>query len=139
MGFCIPFQLPADKPRRKIAAKQDLMSEHQIHVAVVEQINKRGVKGMVFWHTANEGKHKPQYRSKLKTLGVRNGVADLVFLHRGHFYSLELKAAKGRPTYDQMQFRSDIEAAGGSTCICQGLNAAIRVLEVWGLLEGKTQ
>lgn len=136
MDFCAPapFALPPIKPRKNPLA--DSMTEHQIHVAVVQQIEARGVRGLVYWHTANEGKHHVAYRTKLKSLGARNGVSDLVFLHRGHFYALELKKAKGRPTMDQMQFASDVNAAGGSSCICQGLNAAIRVLETWGIITG---
>src|SRR5262249_55327229 len=81
----------------------------------------------------------PQKRtcSACTYMGVRAGVSDFVLLHRGHAYALELKAPKGRPTIEQMEFVSDFNSAGGHACIAEGLDRALRVLETWGLLRGQ--
>jgi len=73
----------------------------------------------------------------MKSLGVR--AADLILLHAGRMFALELKAEDGRPTAAQMQFISDFNAAvapNGDACIAHGLDRALRILETWGLLRG---
>lgn len=72
----------------------------------------------------------------MKGLGVRAGVSDLILLHRGKFFALELKAAGGRPTLEQIRFLGDVERAEGFTAMPAGLDAAIATLESWGLLRG---
>lgn len=118
--------------------------EEVIHRAVVAHLRQRGVPGLVWWHTPNGaflgGKRSAKgiaiQGSIMKGLGVRKGVSDLVLLHKGNAYALELKSAAGRPTVEQMQFASDFNAAGGSACICHDLDRALRCLETWGLLRG---
>jgi hypothetical protein len=120
---------------------QQPVTEQQLHRAVVVHLRQRGAPGLVFWHTPNgikgrSRKHHVQ-GAIAKGLGVRAGVSDLVLLHRGHAYALELKAPKGRPTVEQMEFVSDFNSAGGHACIAEGLDRALRVLETWGLLRGQ--
>lgn len=109
--------------------------EDIIHRAVVKELEARKAPGVLFWHTPNQGKRRRWAASALKGLGMKLGVSDLCFLHRGKFYALELKADDGRPTVEQMQFISDVNAAGGYGCIAEGLDQAICVLETWGLLR----
>lgn len=112
-----------------------VLSEDQIHRGVVAQLRARGAPGLIWWHTPNDGKRSMGSARRLKAMGMRAGVHDFCFVHRGSFYALELKTEKGRPTVHQMQFASDINTAGGHSCICHGLDRAIRVLECWGLLR----
>jgi hypothetical protein len=92
---------------------------------------------LVWWHTPNGGKRPPVEAAIMKGLGVRAGVADLILVHRGRPFALELKADDGRPTVEQMTFVSDFNAAGGCACIEHGLDRALRTLETWGLLRGR--
>ena len=106
---------------------------------VCQHLRIRGVHGLLFWHTPNGGKRRPIEAAIMKSLGVRAGVADLILLHAGRIFALELKAESGRPTAEQMQFISDFNAAvapNGGACIAHGLDRALRVLETWGLLRG---
>lgn len=49
------------------------------------------------WHTPNEGIRKPQYRRKLRRMGVLPGVVDTIILEpRGHFGGLALEGKVGR-------------------------------------------
>ena len=111
--------------------------EDAIHRTVVEHLRTRGVPNMVFFHVPNGGKRSKVEAAILKGFGVRAGVSDLIIIHRGRVYALELKAPNGRPTKEQMQFMSDLNLAGGFGCIAEGLDQAICVLECWGLLRGK--
>ena len=111
--------------------------EDQIQRAVIQHLRERGAPGIVFWHTPNGGHRRKTEAAILKGLGVRAGVSDIIIIHKSRVFALELKAPEGRPTESQMQFISDLNAAGGFGCIVEGLDKAIKVLETWGLLRGQ--
>jgi hypothetical protein len=110
--------------------------EAQIQRAVVAHLKARGAPGLVWTHVPLGGYRKPVEASILKGLGTRAGVSDLLLWHRGRAFALELKAEGGKPSEAQMQFISDLNAAGGFACIASGIDEAIRTLECWGLLRG---
>jgi hypothetical protein len=97
----------------------------------------RGARGVFAFHPANGGYRRPVEAARLKGLGVRAGVPDIIALHRGQVYAIELKTEHGRATAEQLQAIEDIRAAGGHAQICQGLDRALAVLERWGLLRGR--
>lgn len=113
---------------------------------MVEHIKARGVLGLVYFHVPNSSKMGgkrtasgvPLEAIRLKRLGFRKGVSDLVLLYCGRFFVLELKAQGGRPSDAQRQFLSDAAAQGAETSVAVGLDAALHQLETWGLLRGRT-
>lgn len=117
--------------------------EQQIHKAVAAHLRQRGAPGVLWWHTAN-GAHYGKRNRKgaaiqgaiMKGLGVRAGVSDIVALHNGKFFALELKAPGGRPTEPQLAFISDVQRNGGFTCVADSLDGALKTLETWGLVRG---
>jgi hypothetical protein len=114
-------------------------AEDYVQRAVCQHLRIRGARGLLFWHTPNGGKRRPVEAAIMKSLGLRAGVADLILLHSGRMFALELKAEDGRPTAAQMQFISDFNAAvapNGGACIAHGLDRALCVLKTWGLLRG---
>lgn len=68
-------------------------------------------------------------------MGMLAGVSDLILLHDGQAYALELKTEKGRATEVQDEFLVRFTAAGGIGYVARGLDAAIRSLEAWGILK----
>lgn len=114
--------------------------EQEIHKAVVSHLKMRGVPGLVFFHVPNgvrgRGRKAAIQGAIAKGMGVRAGVSDLILLHKGHAYALELKAEGGRATEAQMEFVDDFYRAGGNPCIADGLDKALKTLETWGLLRG---
>jgi hypothetical protein len=118
--------------------------EDQIQKAVFQHIRLRGMPGLVAWHTPNGarlgGKRSrkgiPIQGSIFVSLGVRAGVSDVIAVHQGKVYALELKAPAGKPTEEQLEFIADMERAGAFTCVAVGLDQAIATLETWGLLRG---
>jgi hypothetical protein len=115
-------------------------TEQQIHVAVVEHLRMRGKRGLLFWHTP-QGAH---YSSRaqggiMKGLGGLAGVSDLLLMHAGRFFALELKAPKGKPTGAQLAFLKAFWENGGHAEYADSLDGAIKTLENWGLLKGKVQ
>lgn len=117
-----------------------LRPEQLIHQAIAQHLRQRGAPGVVWWHANNNiagtGRRAYIQGAIAKSLGVRAGVSDIVALHKGRFYSLELKAPGGRPSIAQLTFIADVERAGGYTCIAEGIDEAIKALETWGLLRG---
>lgn len=113
--------------------------EQAIHQAVVSHLKRRAVPGLVWFHCPNGGKRVAREAAIMKGLGIRAGVSDLILLHRGQGYALELKADKGRATPAQTQFISEWNAAGGIGCIAEGLDRAVEFLEAYGLLTGGMQ
>lgn len=114
-----------------------------VHKPLVSHLKLRGVKGLVWWHTPS-GVYLGRDRKAaliqgglMKSLGARAGVSDLILVHGGKIYCLELKAQRGRPKLEQIQFCADMERQGAFTAMPAGLDAALATLESWGLLIGR--
>jgi hypothetical protein len=112
------------------------VNEAQIQRAVFQHIRVRGVPGLFAFHPANGGYRRKTEAKILQGSGVRPGVPDVVAIHQGRVYAMELKAPGGRATAVQLEAIAAMEAAGAFTCIAEGLDRALAVLEQWGLLRG---
>ena len=130
---CGAERIRGDRHHHAVGQRQ---SEQQIHRAVVQHLRQRGAPGLVFFHPPNGGYRRPVEAAILKGLGVRAGVSDLLLWHDGKCFALELKSAGGRATEAQLAFLADMEKAGAYTALAEGLDRALRTLEVWGLLRG---
>lgn len=111
--------------------------EQAVQRAVILHLETRGVPGLVFLHVPNGGYRRPAEARIFSGLGVRAGASDLLLWHDGKSYALELKADGGRATEAQLRFLSDMAEAGAFTCVAEGLDRALKVLEAWGLLRGR--
>lgn len=113
------------------------MTELEIHKAVVKQLRSLGTPGAVWWHTPNDAKRGYKNASRLKSMGMRAGVSDILAVHNGEIFALELKADKGRPTESQLQFLDDLRSAGGHGVVAEGLDEALACLRAWNVLRGQ--
>ena len=73
----------------------------------------------------------------LQGLGVTSGVPDVIAIHQGRCYALELKREGGRPSESQLACLAAMERAGAFTAVAEGLDRALACLEAWGLLRGR--
>jgi hypothetical protein len=89
------------------------------------------------FHVPNGGYRKPVEAAILKGLGVVAGVPDVIVIHAGRCYALEIKAPGGRATPKQLAAIAAMEAAGAYTCIAENLDRALEVLERWQILRGR--
>jgi hypothetical protein len=124
-----------------VASRRNI-SEYDVQAAVVAQVRARGVPGLVFWHTPNGmfAGNGARTVARMKKIGMRPGVADLIFLHLRQTFLLELKAtARSRVEPEQAAFLSAAAFTGAHVSIATGLDAAIQQLERWGLLRGQMQ
>jgi hypothetical protein len=112
-------------------------TEQQIQRAVFQHLRARGAPGVFAFHPANGGYRKPVEAAILKGLGVVAGVPDVIVIHNGRCFALELKAEGGRATDKQLACIAALREAGAFTCIAEGLDRALACLEAWGLLRGR--
>ena len=88
--------------------------------------------GCFYFHCPNGGYRYPAEAAILKGLGVRSGVPDVLVLHQGRLYGLELKVSGGHATPAQTQALAELEAAGAVTAVAWDLDQALLMLEGWG-------
>ena len=113
--------------------------EDQIQRAVFEHLRLRSAPGIFAFHPANSGWRSRIEAAILKGLSVHAGVPDVIAIHRGQVYAIELKTESGRATSAQLQAIEELRAAGAHVEICHGLDRALAQLEAWELLRGRTQ
>lgn len=126
----------------KVAAgkrKKSERPEQAIQATVVRHLDQRGIKGLVYFHVPNGGKRYGAEGGIFKGQGVKAGVPDIILIHGGNIYALELKAKGRKPTVLQHLFHDRLRAAGAVVAVADGLDAAVRQLEAWRLLRGTVQ
>jgi hypothetical protein len=87
-------------------------SEFQIQRAVCIHLEKHAPADMEWWHTPNGEKRDAFTAKRLKDIGVKAGIPDLVFLRGGRLFGLELKAPGHKPSDAQNDRRARLLAAG---------------------------
>jgi hypothetical protein len=95
------------------------------------------MRGVFAFHPANGGWRSPIEAAVFKGLGVVPGTPDVIAVHNGRCYGLELKAPGGCISKAQRAAIAALEAAGATCGIAEGLDQAIALLEGWGLLRGR--
>lgn len=110
-------------------------TEETVHRAIVAHLLHRSCPGVVWWHTPNGEARNAAIGGKLRGLGTRRGMPDLLFLRSGRLYALELKREGGKVSDAQRTMLMDMEAAGAVVAVSYGLDDALNRLEVWGVLR----
>jgi hypothetical protein len=73
----------------------------------------------------------------MKGLGTVAGVPDLIILHEGKTFGLELKADGKNATARQLETHVAMRTAGAEVAVAVELDGALKQLEVWNLLKGR--
>jgi hypothetical protein len=113
--------------------------EAAIQRAVFQHLRARAAPGVFAFHPANGGYRKPVEAAIMKGLGVVAGVPDVIAIHNGRVFAMEIKAEGGRATDKQLACIAALREAGAFTCVAEGLGRALACLESWGLLVGRSQ
>lgn len=92
---------------------------------------------VLWFHVPNGGARNKVTGAILKAMGVRPGVADLLFVMppTATLYALELKAPKKKPRESQLQFKDAVLAAGGKYEYADSFDAAIAILRGWKVIK----
>jgi len=116
--------------------KRRARPEAAIQRAVFQHIAARGAPNLFAFAVPNGGYRRRIEAAILKGMGLRPGVPDVILVHQGRTYGLELKAEGGRTSEAKQAAVAAMEAAGAFCAVAEGLDRALRVLEQWGLLRG---
>jgi hypothetical protein len=111
--------------------------EAAIQRCVFQHLRARGASGVFAFHPANGGYRKPIEAAILKGMGLVAGVPDVVAIHQGRVYGLELKAEGGKPTPKQVETIAAMQMAGAVTGVAVGIDEALAWLEGHELLRGR--
>lgn len=125
---------PVRKPRSR-APRLPQATETEIHEAVAEHMRLRGRRGVPWWHTPNGEHRDPAIGAKLKRMGTRAGVPDVLLVIDGRLHGLELKRERGGViSAEQRAMHAELQEAGAIIETARGLDEALEVLEQWGAL-----
>ena len=113
-------------------------TENAVHVPVLVWIREH-VSPLV-WHCPNGGSRGALEGQRFKTLGVKPGVPDLMFIalhgpHPGMTYYVEVKAPDGRLDPEQKRFEREATAAGAPWCCVFSKEEAIERCRAWGVVK----
>jgi hypothetical protein len=118
-----------------LKTKGPRVSETSVQRTLVQYLGWCCSPNIAWWHTPNGGKRDRISAAILKAMGTKAGVPDLMFIVRGRLHGLELKAEGGSLSSSQKAMRDEIEQAGGVWEAAKGLEAALRILAQWGVID----
>jgi hypothetical protein len=109
-------------------APKATMSEDNLQINICKLLNAYARPDVCWWCCPNGAVLPWKVAKEMKEMGVRPGAADLMFVIDGVFHGLELKTEIGVVSGEQLQYREDLERAGGFFHAAFGLDEAIGVL-----------
>jgi hypothetical protein len=110
----------------------------KIHVAVLQWIETVAPELIVF-HPASGEFRDAITAGKLKRMGVRRGIPDLVILPPdGRAAFLEIKSPTGRLSPEQQDFGAWCAAHGYRWGVARGIDDARRVFDDWNIATRET-
>ena len=96
-----------------------LGKEDKFQRAVIKYLDYQH-KEVIYTHPNNEGRRTAYERFKLKVLGVKAGVPDLLIFNPNDKYNglaIELKIKYNQPTKSQIKWLTDLEKCGWFTAV----------------------
>jgi len=114
-------------------------SEMALHCAVADTLRLDIAPQWIWLHCPNGELRDDNVGRKLKRMGVRPGVSDILLIGppHGFVFALELKAKGEKPSQSQLMFIAEVKEAGGHATWVDNYKDAIRVLDEWGALRRK--
>jgi hypothetical protein len=115
--------------------------ESAIQTSLVEYLHLMAQsRGFLFFAVPNEGMGKAQSGAgmgrmmRLRRMGLRSGVADLVIVKDGRAYFLEMKRRLGKQSANQLEFEADAIRAGAEYAVAHSFDEALKILKNWEVL-----
>lgn len=119
----------------------DSLSESDIQIQVVEYSSLLAAKcGFIFFSVGNEAMGGARTGAgigrmvRLKRIGLRSGVADLVFVKDGRAYFLEMKRHGGKQSENQRAFEADCATVKAPYAVAHSFEEAVKILENWSII-----
>lgn len=108
------------------------MREAQIHKAVADYLNS-SLALPAFWTTFPAGGGGIVRGKHLKALGLKAGFPDILIIHAGKPYGIELKAAKQYASPEQRALHAILADAGCPTMVCRSVVEVEMTLRHWAI------
>lgn len=113
------------------------MREIQIHKAVAEYLSL-ALQPPTFWTTIGHGPRGGglggMMRGKqIKAMGAKAGFPDLIIIHEGKLFGIELKAPKKYPSPEQRAVHKELRNAGCEVFIARSVMEVALALETWAI------
>lgn len=109
--------------------------EQEIQINFMAYVAQAGVDGLFAFHVPNGVKSNPFVGSILKKMGLVAGVPDLILIHKGHVFALEIKKPKGKLSPAQIMTMAELRDAGANVAVAYGLDQCIEQLDAWRLTK----
>lgn len=114
------------------------MSELGLQKFTANLLALQAAPNVIWFHPPNGEYRSGRTGARLKAMGVRPGVADIVIvLPNGRAAFLELKTEKGTLSKEQRAFREQCEANGAPYAVARSPEEVKAVLTVWGALKSR--
>jgi hypothetical protein len=139
----LPGQLDMFRKDRKGKPKPVKLDpyEYQIQIDLIQLLHLQARREIEYWHTPNGELRDKRHAAKLKAMGTRPGVADLMFLFHDTaevpVLFLELKARNGKLSDNQEHFRNRVRALGYAYEWTDSFDDAVRILRKYHVLRVK--
>lgn len=137
------------EPTEPRGRRRHRLDEDALQRAVVQWLTLAKPRCLWF-HVPNGGARDAITGARLKAMGVRAGVPDLVFIWKGGAGFIELKRPEdrcllaelsrpeGRLSASQRAFRDECAGLGVPYVVAMSLDEVVRALKEWGLVATKT-
>ena len=128
-------QLDLLKGKRQRGVRPPAAPEYRTQCALVRLLRYSADPDW-FWTAFPAGELRSKATAgRLKAMGVKPGVSDLVFISPdGRFLGLELKRRGGRLSETQEAFQAWCDRHGVAYAVADSYDAAVAVLVRWGVL-----
>jgi hypothetical protein len=113
--------------------------EARLQRAVCEHLRLTALPGVLYLKITNEGKRSAALGAEFKRQGLKPGAADLLIVIDGRAYFLELKAAREKPSLDQLLFADEAIKAGADYQWADNIDDALNFLRCWGAIPGQAR
>lgn len=113
-------------------------TEQQLHRSVLDHLKWCGTPNIFAFHCPNGGARTAIEGAIFKSLGVVAGVPDIIIVHGGRCFALELKSESGRIAPSQIETHERMRAAGAVIGVARGIDEALAWLAQHGLLRTKS-
>lgn len=111
------------------------MKEFDLQRQVVSLLHRAAEPNVIFFHAANGEKRDKVTGAKLRMMGVKAGVSDLVIVVQGRVTFLELKIPGGYQSAEQVAFEALCERNGSPYQVAASLEEAADILMAIGALK----
>lgn len=107
--------------------------EQALQMAVAQLLHVALPESAFFTHVPNGGARTKAEGGILKAMGVKAGVPDLLIVHNGRAFFIELKAERGKLSPSQLEIHFQITRCNAPVAVCKSIDEVLPQLAAWGI------